>query len=101
MADSNSLFDPNKNPECADTIEILKNSIDAATDLMQLARSFMQSDRPIDLAGLDHEVGLICAKALDLSQDFRHAIRHALIQMLQEAELLNIILKKSANQISP
>ncbi len=53
-----------------------------------LARAFAEAGRPIDLAGLDGQVGLVCARALDLPPDEGREVRAELRALLTEIDTL-------------
>ena len=55
-----------------------------ATELTQtigLACALAEAGRAIDLTGLDHRVGLLCAKSLDLPPDEGRRVRPRLIAL--------------------
>jgi len=47
----------------------------------------------VDLAGLDHTVGLLCAKALDLAAAHGRAARAGLVALLTEIDALSLSLR--------
>ena len=51
------------------------------TKTIDLARALAESGRAIDLTGLDDEVGLLCAKSLDLPPDEGRRVRPRLIAL--------------------
>lgn len=53
-----------------------------------LARALAEAGRPIDLTGLDGQVGLVCARALDLPPDEGCAMRAELRSLLAEVDAL-------------
>jgi hypothetical protein len=67
---------------------VLEASIDAVralaeelTKLVWLARTLVDANREVDLTGLDREVGLLCAKSLDLPQDEGRRMRPRLLAL--------------------
>jgi hypothetical protein len=62
----------------------------------ELARALAESGRAIDLTGLDHEVGLLCAKSLDLPPDEGRRIRPQLIALTGVMEALSRVLAARA-----
>ena len=62
----------------------------------ELARALAESGRVIDLTGLDHEVGLLCAKSLDLPPDEGRRIRPQLIALSGVMEALSRVLAARA-----
>ena len=61
-----------------------------------IARALAGSGRPVDLAGLDQAVGLLCAKTLDLPPDEGRLARPALVAILAEVDQLGATLRASA-----
>jgi hypothetical protein len=57
--------------------------------LVDVARVLVDSDRVVDLAGLDHQVGLLCAKTLDLPPDEGRRMRPRMIALLGSVEGLS------------
>lgn len=53
-----------------------------------LARTFAMAGRPVDLTGLDGQVGLVCARVLDLSPDEGRALRGNLEGLMAEIDAL-------------
>ncbi len=60
-----------------------------------LARALADAGRPIDLAGLDGQVGLVCARALDLPPDEGRAMRVELQGLLDEVDALAAAMRLS------
>lgn len=58
-----------------------------------IARALAATDRPVDLAGLDDAVGLLCAQTLDLPPGMGRAARPALTAILAELDLLGATLR--------
>jgi hypothetical protein len=59
------------------------------TRLVDVARVLVDADRVVDLAGLDHQVGLLCAKTLDLPPDEGRRMRPRMIALLASVEGLS------------
>jgi hypothetical protein len=57
--------------------------------LVDVARALVDSDRAVDLIGLDGEIGLLCAKSLDLPPDEGRRIRPRLIALSGSLEGLS------------
>ena len=62
----------------------------------ELARALAEFGRAIDLTGLDHEVGLLCAKSLDLPPEEGRRIRPHLIALSGAMEALSRVLAARA-----
>jgi hypothetical protein len=71
---------------------------DELTKTVALARALVQSGRAIDLAGLDRQIGLLCAKSLDLPPDEGRRIRPWLVALSGSMEALSRTLAASATQ---
>ena len=61
---------------------------DAITRMLKLSRELVGCGRVVDLTGLDHAIGLVCAKALDLQPDYGRALRPRLAALLRDIELM-------------
>ena len=59
------------------------------TRTIDLARELTELGRAIDLTGLDRQVGLLCAKSLDLPPDDGRRIRPRLIALSGSMEALS------------
>jgi hypothetical protein len=73
-----------------------------ATNLSQtiaLARALVAAGRAIDLDGLDAQVGLLCAKALDLPPANGELIRADLTNLLGEVDALTGALTQAAEAL--
>lgn len=60
---------------------------------VQMAAGLAGGGRRVDLAGLDHTVGLLCAKALDLAAAHGRAARAGLVALLTEIDALSLSLR--------
>ncbi|MBV8616822.1 MAG: hypothetical protein JOY66_24040 [Acetobacteraceae bacterium] len=69
-------------------IERLRTGVAALRRTASLARALAESGRPIDLAGLDGQVGLVCARALDLPPEEGRLVRGELQALLSEVDAL-------------
>jgi hypothetical protein len=59
---------------------------------IRLSRALIDTGRPVDLAGLDRIVGLLCAKALDLQPEQGRELVPELSAMLREIDGLSAAL---------
>jgi len=76
----------------ADTQNALSAVRLLATELIKtidLARELTELGRAIDITGLDREVGLLCAKSLDLPSAEGHRMRPRLIALAGSIEALS------------
>ncbi len=69
---------------------------DELTKTIDIARALAESGRTIDITGLDREVGLLCAKSLDLPPDDGRRIRPSLIALSGALEALSRVLSSRA-----
>jgi hypothetical protein len=60
----------------------VEEGIVALNGMLQIARALAAAGRPIDLSGLDHHVGRLCAQALDLPPEAGRAVRPHLSALL-------------------
>ena len=58
------------------------------TGTMRVARALVEVGRVVDVAGLDREVGLVCARSLDLPRPDGEAMRPLLQELLAELDAL-------------
>jgi hypothetical protein len=74
------------------SIAAVRALADELTNLIGVACALAESGRTIDLAGLDDQVGLLCAKSLDLPPDDGRRVRPRLIALSGSMEALSRIL---------
>lgn len=65
----------------------------AVQHTVEMAAGLTGGGRRVDLAGLDHAVGLLCAKALDLPAVDSRSARAALVALLTELDALSLALR--------
>jgi hypothetical protein len=70
----------------------LRAFADDVTQTLGVARGLVEAGRYVDLTGLEDQIGLLCAKALDLPSDEGRAIRGDLVGMLARVEALSAAL---------
>ncbi len=70
------------------------------TKLIDLARTLVEAGRAIDLAGLDDQIGLLCAKSLDLPPDKGRGMRPLLIVLSRALDALSVALAARAAECS-
>jgi hypothetical protein len=58
------------------------------TKMVEVARALVEAGRAIDLTGIDSQVGLLCAKSLDLPTGDGRRIRPRLIALFGSIEAL-------------
>jgi hypothetical protein len=74
----------------------LRAFTDGVTHMLGVALSLVEVGRSVDLAGLEEQIGLLCAKALDLPPDEGRAIRIELIALLARVEALSVALRHAS-----
>lgn len=75
---------PEPEPPCAQVAGLAA----ALTGTLALARALAETGQRIDLTGLDSQVGLLCARALDLDPEDGRAARVGLIGLRAELDAL-------------
>jgi hypothetical protein len=81
---------PNMVPKAMDTpADAVRDFAEQLTNLVDIARALVDANREVDLAGLDSEIGLLCAKCLDLPPDEGRRIRPRLIALFGSVEGLS------------
>ena len=68
---------------------------ESVTRTLGVARGLVEAGRPIDLAGLEDQVGLLCAKALDLPPAEGRVMRSELVGVLARVETLSVALSRA------
>jgi hypothetical protein len=63
---------------------------------LAIAHSLVAAEQPVDLAGLDREMGFICARALDLPPEQGRGVRSDLIGLRLELDALSSALAARA-----
>ena len=65
----------------------------AVQHTVEMAAGLTNGGRRVELAGLDHAVGLLCAKALDLPAVDGRLARPGLVALLTELDALSLALR--------
>jgi len=63
-------------------------------DTLGVARALAETGRRLDLAGLDSQIGLLCARTLDLEPDEGRTARVELIRLRAELDALAAVLSR-------
>ena len=63
---------------------------------VDIARRLVEADKQVDLAGLDSEMGFVCARVLDLAPDAGRDLRPRLIDLLHQVDSLSAALGQRA-----
>jgi hypothetical protein len=71
----------------------LRAFADGVTQTLGVARGLVEAGRPVDLAGLEDQVGLLCAKSLDLPPDEGRSMRVDLVGVLGHVAALSVALR--------
>ena len=69
---------------------------DELMNVLNVAKSLLEAGHSIDLTGLNDQVGLLCAKSLDLPPDDGRRVRPRLIVLSASIEALSRALQKAA-----
>lgn len=73
----------------------LRAYADGVAQTLGVARGLVDAGRAVDLAGLQDQVGLLCAKALDLPRDEGRAMRGELVALLARLDGLSVALRRA------
>ena len=74
----------------------LRQQLDAAMATLRLAQALAESGVSIDLAGLDDQIGRLCAGILDLPRQDGHALRADMILLGLQADALGATLRQAS-----
>jgi hypothetical protein len=69
-------------------VAAVERAADALRQALRVASALVESNRPVDLTGLDGEIGRLCAHALDLMPADGRLIRPRLIALRAELDEL-------------
>jgi hypothetical protein len=73
----------------------LAAAIAATAAMLRLAEGMVVAGRPVDLAGLEDRIGLVCAQALDLPAEDGARARVALVALLCDLDALSVALRRA------
>ena len=76
-------------PPAASALPEAEQAAAGVRTLLLLARGMAAAGRRVDLAGLEHMVGRLCARSLDLPAEEARRMRPALAALLVEIDALN------------
>lgn len=77
-------------------LQALLSFLEDMHNTVTIVRRLVENGRPVDLAGLDRQIGLLCAKALDLPVEQGRSLRPGLIRLLAEVDAVSVILASQA-----
>ncbi len=80
-------------PHAYDAVTEVTALSHAVRHTVEMAAGLTNAGRRVDLAGLDHAVGLLCAKALDMPAVDGRAARAGLVALLTELDALSLALR--------
>ena len=85
-------------PSCdtSAAIDAVRALSEELTKMVGVARALVEAGRAIDLTGIDGQVGLLCAKSLDLPPDDGRRIRPRLIALFGSMEALARVIASHA-----
>jgi hypothetical protein len=78
--------------ETHDSVAAVREMAERLTHMLGVARALAESGRAIDLAGFEQDVGLLCAKSLDLPPDAGREMRPHLTALSGAIEQLSRVL---------
>ena len=73
----------------------LRSFLEDLGNTISIARTLVQDGHQVDLAGFDLQVGLLCAKALDLPPEQGRSLRPDLEELLSSVDALAACLTAS------
>jgi hypothetical protein len=79
-----------------DSLAAVRAMADELTETVGMARVLAAWGRAVDLTGLDQQIGLLCAKSLDLAPDEGRSLRPDLIVLSAAMETLSRALAAQA-----
>lgn len=82
--------DPVTAPDTGHAISVM---LEQAQQVVRMLRAFAATDRTVDLVGLEHLVGVLCAQTLDLPPAEGRLFRPSLEGLLAECDALGSILR--------
>ena len=68
--------------------------------MLRMTRALVAGGRNVDLMGLERQVGLLCAKTLDLPPEEGRAVRPVLIHLLADLDTLSNTLQQQNTGVS-
>ena len=89
------LAEPSGFPQPDTRIAWVRDYAGSLARTLSLARALVEAGRRIDLTGLDSQVGLLCARALDLDPEDGRSVRSHLIALRSEIDALAVLLARS------
>jgi hypothetical protein len=93
MAGTTLSFPSSDTTAAIDAVRALSEEL---TKMVGIARALVEAGRAIDLTGIDGQVGLLCAKSLDLPSDDGRRIRPRLIALFGSMEALARVIGSNA-----
>jgi hypothetical protein len=84
-------------PDTSQPLAELRAFTDGVMQTLGVARGFVEAGRSVDLAGLEDQVGLLCAKALDLPPAEGRMMRGELVALLARVDALTAALVRARN----
>ena len=79
-----------------DSLAAVRAMAEELTETIGMARALASCGRVVDLTGLDQQIGLLCAKSLDLEPDDGRGLRPNLIVLSVAMETLSRVLAAQA-----
>jgi len=87
---------PSPPPPDAPRAQTARSNAESLAAILRLARALAERGDPLELAGLDQQVGRFCAGVLDLPPAEGRGLRADLIALRQEIDLLIEALRGNA-----
>ena len=89
---------PDHDPDALAALETAQDLAAGIARTLRMAAALAMARRPVDLAGLDGPIGLLCAKSLDLPPATGRQMRATLFELLQEVDAMSAVLRGRADR---
>ncbi len=88
------LAEPTDFPTLETPLAQVRGLANGLRSTLGIARALAETGRRLDLVGLDSQVGLLCARVLDLEPDEGRAARVELIRLRADVDVLAAVLAR-------
>jgi hypothetical protein len=88
-------------PSQAAGLVALRSFLEDLENATAIATTLAKEGHPIDLDGFDGQIGLLCAKTLDLPLEQGLTLRPALLRLRERLETLELSLPRPADLFRP
>jgi hypothetical protein len=89
---------PTDRPAFRTPADAARELADGLGNMLRIAAALVEGGRDIDLAGLEGQIGLLCAKTLDLPTEEGRALRPLLHELRTRIDALGAAIASRAHQ---